>query len=222
MRVAFVLTGRRFPSHWTGESGDVDVWDLKGLAEDLSGSLLGAAVAPVATESDRGATATTSRPGLDNVARWLGDEVFELRQHGELVGLVGRVADGCLDAPRWMAPVWAGEFRLSSVRLDRAPAYVSTSPYPAVQRDLALVVSCDRTAAELEEVIRQAAPPFLESLQLFDVYEGDEISDGARGLAWRFLFRASDRTLTDDEVETAMNAITSSLEETTDVRIRQS
>jgi phenylalanyl-tRNA synthetase beta chain len=222
LRAAFVFTGPRSPLHWTGDAGDADVWDLKGLSEDLGEALLGATVESVAGDGDRMVGDDRRLLGLDSAGRWLSSEVFELRQGEEVVGLVGRVPAGSVDAPRWGAPIWAGEFRLASVRLDAETVFVPLSPYPAVHRDLALVVARERTAAELEGIIRRAAPPFLQSLRLFDVYEGDEISVGARSLAWRFLFRASDRTLTDDEVEAAMNAITSSLEETTDARIRQS
>ena len=76
--------------------------------------------------------------------------------------------------------------------------------------------------AELEALILEASPPFLESVRLFDVYEGDEIPPDHRSLAWRFRFRATDRTLTDAEVDSAMNQITSALEEKSDARIRSS
>ena len=89
-------------------------------------------------------------------------------------------------------------------------------------RDLAIIVSEKRTVSELEEVIRRACPPFLESVWLFDVYEGEEIPEGCRSLAWRFRFQAADRTLTDEEVDAAMNAVTIALEDKSDARIRTS
>ena len=74
----------------------------------------------------------------------------------------------------------------------------------------------------METAIRDAAPALLESLRLFDVYEGETVEEGRRSLAWRLVFRAPDRTLTDPEVETAITAVVRRLEEEFDVRIRDS
>ena len=75
-------------------------------------------------------------------------------------------------------------------------------------------------AAEVDAVIRDAAPKFLEDLSVFDVYKGENISEGARSIAWRLRFQAVDRTLTDKEVDAAMRRITSALEEKLNVRVR--
>jgi phenylalanyl-tRNA synthetase beta chain len=216
LRAAFVVTGGREPEHWGVESADVDLWDLKGLAEELAEDLLDAGVTPVRPDADEGVGAA----GLGSVARWLNGEAFELERQGSVVGLAGRIKDSAVDAPRWAAPVWAGEFRLAAVQLDEEAAFASLSPYPRVGRDLAIIVSEKRTVSELEEVITGACPPFLESVWLFDVYEGEEIPEGCRSLAWRFRFQAADRTLTDEEVDAAMKAVTLALEDKSDARIR--
>ncbi len=88
--------------------------------------------------------------------------------------------------------------------------------------DLALVLERDVAASSVAEEIRAAAPDTLESLSLFDVYEGENIGGGERSLAWRLVFRAEDRTLTDDEVEEGLSSITVNLENRFDVRIRSS
>jgi phenylalanyl-tRNA synthetase beta chain len=218
LRAAFVVTGGREPEHWGVEAADVDLWDLKGLAEELAEDLLGAGVTPLLPD----AAERVAEAGLGSVARWLDGEAFELERQGRVVGLAGRVKDSAVDAPRWTAPVWAGEFRLTAVRLDAEAAFASLSPYPRVGRDLAIIVSEKRTVSELEEVIRGACPLFLESVWLFDVYEGEEIPEGCRSLAWRFRFQSADRTLTDEEVDAAMSAVTFALEDKSDARIRTS
>jgi phenylalanyl-tRNA synthetase beta chain len=218
LRAAFVVTGDREPEHWGVKAADVDLWDLKGLAEEVAEDLLGSSVTPVLPD----AAERVSEAGLGSVVRWLDGEAFELESQGRVVGLAGRVKDSAVDAPRWAAPVWTGEFRLAAVRLDAEAAFAPLSLYPRVGRDLAIIVSEQRTVSELEEVIREACPPFLESVWLFDVYEGEEIPEGYRSLAWRFRFQAADRTLTDEEVDAAMNAVTSALEDKSDARIRTS
>ncbi len=72
--------------------------------------------------------------------------------------------------------------------------------FPAVQRDLALVVPAEVTAGEVEAAIRGMRLPLLRQLTLFDVYEGDQIGAGRRSLAWSLTYQAPDRTLTDREV----------------------
>ncbi len=69
-------------------------------------------------------------------------------------------------------------------------------------------------------MIREAGPAYLESLSVFDVYEGENIPAGTRSIAWRLRFRSPDRTLTDEEVDSAIGRITSALEEKLNVGIR--
>ncbi len=71
----------------------------------------------------------------------------------------------------------------------------------------------DVTAGEVEEVIRKKAGKILESYELFDIYEGSQLLKGYKSLAYKIVFRAQDRTLTDDEAGKAMDKIISSLAE---------
>jgi phenylalanyl-tRNA synthetase beta chain len=72
--------------------------------------------------------------------------------------------------------------------------------YPAVRRDLALVVDRDVSAARVIAAIRESAPPLLESVEVFDVYEGGTIAPGKKSMALACRYRGKDRTLTDEEV----------------------
>jgi phenylalanyl-tRNA synthetase beta chain len=72
--------------------------------------------------------------------------------------------------------------------------------YPAVRRDLALVVDRDVSAARVIAAIRESAPLLLESVEVFDVYEGGSIAPGKKSMALACRYRGKDRTLTDEEV----------------------
>jgi phenylalanyl-tRNA synthetase beta chain len=72
--------------------------------------------------------------------------------------------------------------------------------FPAVQRDLAIVVSAEVTAGQVEAAIRAMNAPLLTRVTLFDVYTGGQVGAGRRSLAWSLTFQAPDRTLTDAEV----------------------
>ena len=84
--------------------------------------------------------------------------------------------------------------------VDTAPGYRPVSTFPAVIQDIAVVVSDDVPAADVEDAVRAGGGELLERLRLFDVYRGEQVGEGSKSLALRLEFRAPDRTLTDDEV----------------------
>jgi phenylalanyl-tRNA synthetase beta chain len=214
-RFAFVLTGGRVPAHWSAESPDFDMWDLVGLVEELAQEFGLGTVDPEVETGD-----SADRPiGFES---WLSDSAVRIQRGGGLTGVAGLVKATSIDPPRWSAPVFAGEFRLDPIVTDDRRQYRSLPQYPAVSRDLAFTLAKSVPVADVEQTIREAAPPLLTSLRLFDVYEGDKVEEGRRSLAWRLVFRAPDRTLTDPEVDAAVAAIVHRLEEDLDVRIRAS
>ena len=83
--------------------------------------------------------------------------------------------------------------------------------FPAVARDLAVVVPEQVTAAELLGTIRGAAGPLLESLTAFDEYRGEQVAEGSKSVAIALTFRSPERTLTDAEVDALMGGIRSTL-----------
>ena len=80
-------------------------------------------------------------------------------------------------------------------------------------RDISLTVKKDILAGEIEKVIKKKAGALLESYELFDIYEGAQIAQGYRSLAYKIVFRAKDRTLKEEEVSAAMDKIIGALEE---------
>ena len=76
------------------------------------------------------------------------------------------------------------------------------------------------SAATIEAAVREVAPEELAALRPFDVYEGEELGEERRSIAWRLVFRAPDRTLTDAEVDERVGRIVSHLTEELDVRVR--
>jgi len=92
---------------------------------------------------------------------------------------------------------------------------VASAPrHPAVRRDLALVVAKrgGGSAGELAAAMRTAGAPLLESAQVFDVYEGKQVPDGMKSLAFRLAFRSVERTLTEAEADEALKRIITALE----------
>ena len=85
--------------------------------------------------------------------------------------------------------------------------------YPAVTRDISMVVPRKVSAGQIEEVIRKGGGKILESYALFDIYEGAQILAGFKSMAYNITFRASDRTLEDKEVNVHMDKILEGLKE---------
>ncbi|MBI4409596.1 MAG: phenylalanine--tRNA ligase subunit beta [Gemmatimonadetes bacterium] len=209
--LAAVFTGARLPPHWSEATAAFDVWDLKALLLELARVLgLGsAAVVPGSGDRARGAVAV-----VDELA-------FQLRDDRGQVGWGGRVAAEAVDAPAWADPIWALEVRLSPEMAVREPPVLRALPaFPAVERDLALVVRDDQAAAAIEAAIRAAAGRQLEYVAPFDLYRGPGISEGQRSIAYRLRFRAPDRTLTDREVDDVVARVVDRLREEFGVQLR--
>ena len=218
LAVAALIMGERRPSHFTEPRPPVyDLWDAKGLAED---------VARVAYP-DAG-------PSLDAVGE--GDLLWSIRVDGREVGQVRRVT---LDAPPWAAPAFGVELELGAVsaapiaapgrhahdasREEGAVTHRPVRPLPvtpAASFDLALLVPETLPAARVAEVIRVASGDLLEELVLFDEYRGSGVGPGLRSLAWRLTLRHPERTLRDREIEGRRAKLLRTLEEELDVRVR--
>lgn len=83
---------------------------------------------------------------------------------------------------------------------DHTVRATTLATYPMAQSDVALVVDRAVPAAAVREALVSGGGELLESVQLFDVYEGDQVGDGRRSLAYRLTFRSRERTLTTEEV----------------------
>lgn len=90
--------------------------------------------------------------------------------------------------------------------------YTGIAKYPAVTRDISMVVPKEILVGQIEDVIAQRGGKILESYKLFDIYEGAQILAGHKSVAYSIVFRAKDRTLTDDEVSASMKKILNGLE----------
>jgi phenylalanyl-tRNA synthetase beta chain len=204
--VAIALTGSRSAPDWGGASGPADVYDAKGLAEHTLEAL--------------GVWATTGEGG--------GLSGFEPDCHGTLVtgsGAIvaefGEVAAALRASFGIPTPVFAAVVSLDAVgTVASTPLRYQALPrFPAVERDLAFVIGSDQTltAAQIESALREEAGPLLRRLVLFDVFR---FPDGRSSLAWRLLFQAEDRTLTDAEVNAIQERVVRRITETFHVTLR--
>ena len=100
------------------------------------------------------------------------------------------------------------------------PIFQPYSTYPASDRDIAFFAPVKISVAEIQKVITKAGKDLLESVELFDEYRGENVPEGQRSLAFRLVYRASDRTLTEAEVEPVHNKVREALVEKFGVNLR--
>ena len=90
--------------------------------------------------------------------------------------------------------------------------YTGIAKFPAVTRDISMVMKKEVLVGQIEEIIEKKGGKLLESYQLFDIYEGEQILAGHKSVAYSITFRASDRTLEDKDVNEAMDKILNALQ----------
>ena len=100
------------------------------------------------------------------------------------------------------------------------PRFHAYSTYPSADRDIAFFAPVKISVAEIERATQNAAGTLLESVQLFDEYQGESVPDGHRSLAFRLVYRAGDRTLTDEEIEPVHQQVREALVEKFGVSLR--
>ena len=134
---------------------------------------------------------------------------------GEELGYIGEVHPAVCDNYAIGTRAYVAVIDIMNV-LDFATfdrKYEGIAKYPAVTRDISLEVPKNVLAGDIEGVIAQRGGKILESYQLFDLYEGDQIKDGYKSMAYSVTFRANDRTLEESDVAGAMKKILNGLEQ---------
>ncbi len=186
-RVAAVLAGDVEAPGWWGE-GRAAVW-----ADAVEAARVVARAARVEL------TVTA-----DQHAPWHPGRCAALSVGGRVVGHAGELHPRVVAALGLPARTAAMELDLERLGEDLEPVPAPRiSTYPVATQDVALVVDASVPAADVEAALRDGAGELLESLRLFDLYTGAQIGEGKVSLAYALRFRATDRTLTADEVSAA-------------------
>ena len=132
---------------------------------------------------------------------------------GDMVGYLGEVHPDVLDNYKIGEKAYVAVLDMPAVTphtsFDRK--YTGIAKYPAVSRDLSMVVPKNILVGQIEEMIVQRGGKILESYNLFDIYEGSQILEGYKSVAYSITFRAKDHTLEEKEINGAMNMILNGL-----------
>lgn len=133
---------------------------------------------------------------------------------GRLIGYLGEVHPEVCDNYDMKTKAYVAVLDMPEIvpfaTFDRK--YAGVAKYPAVSRDISMVVPKSVLAGEIEAVIAQRGGKILEDYKLFDIYEGSQIKEGFKSLAYSITFRAQDKTLEDADVTAVMKKILNGLE----------
>ena len=190
-----------------GMYGDCDFYDIKGCIELLLQSL-GIRKYEFKRESDN----ATFHPG----------KTAKLEVKRKNIGIVGEIHPDIIERFDIPKHVYICELDFDEiVSLSELDKHFKPLPkYPSIERDMALLVDRNIMASEIEDIIREKGGNLIESIKLFDVYEGKQIPEGKKSIAYSIIYRSNSRTLKDDEVNKVHDSIIKSVESNLGAQLR--
>jgi phenylalanyl-tRNA synthetase beta chain len=190
-RIAIALTGQRNPLFWTGEDREakLDVYDLKGLIEEFFEQF--------------GLRGMTYNRRAESTALFLESATIQLGK--QPLGEFGQLLPPLAKKYDLRDAVFLAELNLDLLLARRNPSksFKALPAFPAIRRDVAMLVPEATTHDAILQVVKQTKPANLESVELFDVFRGKNVPEGQKSLAYAFTYRNPEKTLTDAEATVA-------------------
>ena len=208
--LATLYTGKTFDENWQHKNEKIDFFYVKGQLEDLFDAigLDQTKIEYKATEIDGMHPTRTATIYFD----------------GEYIGMIGMVAHVVTMADKALrsAEIYGYELDLDAIipHLTKGMTSKPAPKFPAIERDLSILVNKEVTNAQIENVIHVNAGKYLYDLKVIDVYEGSHIEPGKKSLAYSLTFLNEHDTLTDEVVTNAMDKITAALQDDLCAKIR--
>lgn len=194
-RLAGLACGRRMADQWSAEPLSLDFFDMKGDVEALLAGLGHTGSSFVAEPHPALHPGQSARISLD----------------GQQIGWMGRLHPELVPRFDLRGECYLFELELDTLLCPSEFTFHPLSKFPAVRRDLAVVVAETVLLADVEACIRGAAGTYLRDLQLFDVYRGQSIDSDSKSLALGLIFQAPSSTLTDEDVDAAIAQVLDAL-----------
>jgi phenylalanyl-tRNA synthetase beta chain len=204
--VAGLLTGES-QKDWFGETETIDFYTVKGLVENLLSSFL--------FSEEITYQLATEREGMHP------GRTADIYIGHDLVGYVGQIHP-TIAKNSDLKDTFVFELSINKIvnAQKEEVGYTALNRYPGSSRDIALLVSEEVTHADLESVILENGGEWLQSIQLFDLYDGENIEDGKKSMAYSLYYANPNATLKEDEVNNDFSRVQDALIKKFDVEIR--
>ena len=196
VRIAGLVTGPVEPEQWSGKRPNADFFDIRA---DVDALLSLAAdnhelkYAPI--------THVALQPG----------QTAEIRRNGEAIGIVGKLHPMLAKRYDLTRPVYVFELDASKTLATTAPTASVISRFPAIRRDIAVVVDDTVSAGDVIDAVASSNPALIKDVRIFDIYRGPGIEAGRKSIAIGLILQETSRTLTDDDADVVMAATISKL-----------
>ena len=206
--MSMFVTGKLGDDDWKGKAGAADFFYLRNMIDNF--------LLKVHFPMERMELVTDDEPRMfaQHIAYKIGDAI-PVR--------IGVLRADILNAFDIKKPVCYAEIDmrlLNEICSDQSVFFQPINIYPAVRRDLALVVNKDVTYDQLERIARKYASKLLKQVSLFDVYEGTGVEEGKKSYALNFVLQSADKTLTDEDINKVMNKLISAYEREVGAKLR--
>jgi phenylalanyl-tRNA synthetase beta chain len=199
------VTGNIFPDNWRNQSQKADIYFLKGIVTNILKQL-----------------------GLEVVFELLTTkklyDAIQLKINGSAMIQLGSVSQHKLNLFGIKQPVLFADLNWDKLILQSINHKIQIEEipkFPAVQRDLSIIVPTKLNYEEVEKSVQKIKPLQLQSLRLFDIFESDKLGAGKKSMAVSFTFLDKEKTLTDKEIDGWMNKIMTTLEKELNAEIRK-
>ena len=202
------VTGKDAEDSWNRKAQDLDLFYLRNMVENV--------LRKVNFPMDKLTLAT------DGDMRMFCDKV-DYRCGDDTVVSVGLLSPAVLKFFGLKRQVYYAEFNLAVLQacaVGQQVKYQQINTFPAVKRDLALVVDSNVTYDALEKIGFKYGSKLVKSISLFDVYEGDKVEEGKKSYALNFVLQNPNKTLTDEEINKVMNKLISAYEREMGAKLR--
>jgi len=207
--VAIALTGQRHPLFWSGGERDAkfDIYDLKGVIEEFF--------------EQYGLRGMTYNRRPESTALFLESATIQLGK--QQLGEFGQLLPPLAKRYDLRDAVLLAELNLELLLARRNPvkSFKALPAFPAIRRDVAMIVPEATTHEAILQVVKQSKPANLESVELFDVFRGKNVPAGQKSLAYAFTYRNAERTLTDAEATAAHEKLVEQFKKTLQAVIRK-
>ncbi|MEJ2347161.1 MAG: phenylalanine--tRNA ligase subunit beta [Gammaproteobacteria bacterium] len=196
--IAGAIAGDALPEGWSAAGRAADFYDLKGDVEALL-HLTGCGDDFIFTASRHPAL----HPG----------QSASIKRNNKAVGWAGSLHPEVQQKLGVSGNILLFELELEGLQQAAIPRFQALSKYPSIRRDLAVVVDEGVSARQLRDCVREAVPDLLQEMRIFDVYRGKGIDSGRKSLAFGLILQESSRTLTDSEVDAAIDRVVAKLKQ---------